>query len=58
MTKNECSICHVKMVSSEYKYGNNAHPVNNGRCCDTCNITIVIPARIEQIKQQKDEEEC
>lgn len=38
-----CSIC-----GKQYKgYGNNARPVNDGRCCDTCNYKIVIPKRIE-----------
>lgn len=38
-----CSICGKK-----YKgYGNNARPVNGGRCCDDCNFKIVIPKRIE-----------
>ena len=38
-----CSICGKK-----YKgYGNNARPVNDGRCCDDCNFKIVIPKRIE-----------
>lgn len=30
-----------------YGYGNNAQPVANGRCCDECNATKVIPARIK-----------
>ena len=38
-----CSIC-----GNNYdKYGNNAEPVNNGRCCDTCNEQVVIPARLK-----------
>lgn len=38
----KCSIC-GKIF---YGYGNNAEPINKGRCCDTCNTTFVIPARI------------
>jgi len=31
--------------------GNNAEPlVRNGRCCNDCNATKVIPARIEGLK--------
>ncbi|MCI9015927.1 MAG: hypothetical protein HFJ53_02005 [Clostridia bacterium] len=38
-----CSIC-----GKHYEgYGNNAQPVNDGRCCDYCNSTIVIPRRIQ-----------
>jgi DNA repair exonuclease SbcCD ATPase subunit len=37
-----CSIC-----GHEYThFGNNAEPVNSGRCCDMCNAKEVIPARL------------
>lgn len=39
----ECSICGKK-----YKgYGNNAQPINDGECCDKCNLTVVVPKRLE-----------
>ena len=38
---NICSIC----LGQYSGYGNNAEPVNQGRCCDECNQTAVIPAR-------------
>jgi hypothetical protein len=37
-----CSICKRPF----YGYGNNAQPVNNGRCCGECNDMVVIPARM------------
>ncbi len=38
-----CVIC-----KEEYEgYGNNAEPVKKGSCCDTCNTTTVIPARLK-----------
>jgi hypothetical protein len=37
-----CSICE----QSYSEYGNNAEPVNSGRCCDNCNRGIVIPSRL------------
>jgi hypothetical protein len=37
-----CSICHEEADG----FGNNARPINDGRCCDHCNRTIVIPARL------------
>lgn len=41
----EFSIC-----GKPYKvYGNNAAPINNGRCCHMCNDTVVIPARIRRM---------
>lgn len=38
-----CSICfHPIRIERSH----NAQPVNDGRCCDTCNTIHVIPARI------------
>ena len=46
-----CSIC-----QGEYThFGNNAQPVNDGRCCDNCNETVVVPARINQLARKKEE---
>lgn len=42
----KCSICGQKYVG----YGNNAYPVNSGRCCDACNMTAVIPARLKALR--------
>ena len=48
--KQFCSIC-----GKEYKgYGNNAQPINNGRCCDQCNTVIVIPRRIQDSINRKE----
>ena len=30
--------------------GNNAQPIDDGRCCNECNATIVIPARLTEMK--------
>ncbi len=38
-----CSICGKTFE----EYGNNAQPVNNGVCCDKCNLEIVVPRRIQ-----------
>ena len=40
----DCSICKDKIND---KYGHNAEPINNGRCCNICNQTIVIPRRMK-----------
>lgn len=45
----ECVICHQPFEG----YGNNAEPVAEGRCCDECNIKVVIPARIEEMNKSK-----
>jgi len=39
-----CSICQKKYA----EFGNNAWPVNDGRCCNSCNWSIVIQARLER----------
>ena len=41
-----CSICKGTFLG----YGNNARPVNNETCCDYCNATQVIPARVNAKK--------
>ena len=39
-------------------YGNDPWPVREeGRCCDDCNIKIVVPARIAQLKTSE-EKKC
>lgn len=45
MEEKICCICGKKFT----EWGNNASPVMSGVCCDSCNNTIVIPARIEEI---------
>ena len=38
------------MCHKEYEgMGHNAEPVNNGRCCDDCNVLVII----ERIKEAK-----
>lgn len=38
----KCAIC----KDSFYGYGNNPLPVAEGRCCDYCDSSVVIPTRI------------
>jgi hypothetical protein len=43
-----CSIC-----GAPYKgFGHNAAPVNEGRCCDGCNTSVVVPVRIERERRR------
>ena len=44
-----CCICGKKFRG----FGNNAQPVKDGRCCDECNSTVVINARLEQMIMRK-----
>jgi len=38
----KCTICKQTITG----YGNNAQPINDGRCCDNCNTGHVVPLRI------------
>ena len=44
-----CSICQypIEVNWMGWADGNNAMPVNDGRCCDRCNDSIVLHARTE-----------
>ena len=39
-----CSICNEDFEG----FGNNAEPINDGRCCDDCN-NLVIMERIKEM---------
>ena len=43
----ECSICGdtIKIFANGI-YGHNPEPVSDGRCCDECNLNVVLPYRI------------
>lgn len=45
-----CSICDKEIPVKEggWDSGNNAQPINDGRCCDECNMNVVIPERLQQ----------
>ena len=38
----KCSICKNKLENGE---GSSSHPVKDGKCCNICNIQLVIPFR-------------
>ena len=42
-----CSICNEEITADPNGWdgGHNAEPINNGRCCGSCNESIVTPAR-------------
>ena len=47
-----CSICSetipVQPVTG-WDQGNNAQPINDGRCCDDCNMLVIV-ARLQQMQ--------
>jgi len=54
-----CSICQLPLsldnCRNEFNttFGNNAQPINDGRCCDHCDDHVVIPARINALMQSR-----
>lgn len=51
-----CSICSqpidaIGPPGNEWRGGHNAVPINNGRCCSSCNDKFVIVARLLRIYQ-------
>jgi hypothetical protein len=54
-----CSICGnaIEVTIGGWSEGNNAQPVNDGRCCDWCNWTVVVPARLKSIDDMPDDRE-
>lgn len=55
----KCSICdkEIPVKDGGWDSGNNAQPVNDGRCCDDCNMSVVIPARLHALSNRQDEED-
>jgi len=56
MKDKQCVICDgyiEPLRDSEGKVvwsgGHNAEPIDEGRCCDTCNNDVVIPTRMAQM---------
>ena len=48
-----CCICGYRVGG----YGNNPWPVSiepDARCCDKCNSTVVIPARLDLMQRKND----
>ena len=47
----KCSICKepIQPDLSGWDGGHNAYPLVEGRCCGTCNDTLVIQARLKQM---------
>ena len=44
----KCKICNETFLG----HGHDAQPVANGRCCDVCNDTQVIPTRLNRVLEQ------
>ena len=46
----KCVICNEKITADPFGWegGCNAEPVKEGQCCYNCDMTVVLPARLEQ----------
>ena len=44
-----CCLCNNSLQG----YGNNPYPLEKGLCCDNCNTTKVIPARLKLLQPVK-----
>ena len=51
----KCSICKEKITADPFGWegGCNAQPINDGKCCHQCDITVVIPFRIKQVFERR-----
>ena len=51
MEKYKCCFCGKVFIG----WGNNPEPVKSGksRCCNDCNATIVLPARLKELMEGK-----
>jgi len=61
----QCSICeegieHQTLSDSDEVYwtlGNNAWPINDGRCCQWCDVNVVIPVRLRMMTANRRRDE-
>jgi len=46
----KCVICNEKITADPFGWegGCNAEPVKEGQCCYSCDINVVLPARLAQ----------
>ena len=56
----KCSICDSEIEKQLdengkvfWDQGNSAEPINDGRCCDICNMTVVLKARLGFVDMSK-----
>lgn len=52
----DCVLCKKKILPiGKWEGGHNAMPLKAGRCCGNCNNTKVIPARIGDLQERKED---
>ena len=50
--KEELLVCCFPNCETKFKYGNNANPLMDGRCCDFCNHKV-LQYRISMFSKKK-----
>ena len=50
----KCCLCkkEIEKEQNGWDEGNNAMPLKDGRCCNECNMTKVVPERIKRISKK------
>jgi len=58
----KCCICGSEIMreANGWDQGNNAQPIMDGRCCNSCNWSIVIPVRLGAVVKptRKELDDC
>ena len=55
----KCTICGLEIKTDSdgiWSGGHNAEPINEGRCCEKCNDTVVLPMRLRQFEARRKNE--
>lgn len=53
----ECCICKQEIPPvGDWDKGNDAWPAADGRCCNECDILVVVPARLAEMFRRKKKE--
>lgn len=48
----ECCICRQEIPPvGDWTQGNDAWPVADGRCCNQCDMAVVVPARLRGMRR-------
>lgn len=53
----KCCICENEIEPvGDWVHGNDAWPVKDGRCCNYCDMTVVVAARLKEMRDRKKKE--
>lgn len=47
----KCCLCNEEIAPvGDWTMGNDAWPVADGRCCNDCDMAVVVPARLAEMR--------